>query len=81
MDYFNLGAGHGYSVLEVIRSFESSTGQKLDYRIAGRREGDIEQIWADASKANRLLGWKAKRSLDEMTLSAWKWQENLSKKI
>ena len=81
MDYFNLGAGHGYSVLEVIQSFERSTGQKLNYKIAARREGDIEQIWADASKANRLLGWKAKRSLDEMTLSAWKWQENLSKKI
>lgn len=81
MDYFNLGTGRGYSVLEVIRSFERSTGKKLNYEIVGRREGDIEKIWANADKAERLLSWKARRTLDEMTLSAWKWQESLQKKI
>lgn len=81
MDCFNLGTGRGYSVLEVIGSFERVTGIKLAYEIAGRRDGDIAQIWADAGKAERLLGWKARRTLDEMTLSAWKWQENLQKKI
>ena len=80
IDFFNLGTGTGYSVLEVIQSFERATGQKLNYKIVGRREGDIEQIWANTDKANRLLGWKAHRGLDEMTLSAWKWQENLQKK-
>lgn len=81
MDYFNLGTGQGYSVLEVIRSFERSTGIRLNYEVVGRREGDIEQIWANADKAERILSWKARRTLDEMTLSAWKWQESLQKKI
>lgn len=78
IDFFNLGAGRGYSVLEVIKSFERSTGERLNYRITDRRPGDIEQIWADTSKAERLLGWKATASLDQMTLSAWKWQQNLA---
>ena len=76
-EVFNLGTGHGYSVLEVIRSFEKVTGIRLNYRIAPRREGDIEQIWADPSRAEQVLGWKAERSLDEMTLSAWRWQQSL----
>lgn len=78
IDFFNLGTGHGYSVLEIIQSFERSTGVRLNYRITDRRPGDIEQIWADTSKAERLLGWKATTSLDQMTLSAWKWQQNLA---
>lgn len=81
MDYFNLGTGTGYSVLDVVNSFERSTGVKLKYKFAPRREGDIIQIWANADKAARLLGWKACRGLDEMTLSAWKWQQSLAKKI
>lgn len=81
IDFFNLGNGHGYSVLEVIDSFERVSGQKLNYEIVGRREGDIEQIWANVDKANRLLGWKTECSLDDMTLSAWKWQQNLQEKI
>lgn len=76
-EVFNLGTGHGYSVLDVIRSFEKVTGLKLNYKIAPRREGDIEQIWADPAKANQVLGWKAELSLDDMTLSAWKWQQTL----
>ena len=76
-EVFNLGTGHGYSVLEVIRSFEKVTGIRVNYRFAARRKGDIEQIWADPSRAEQVLGWKAKRSLDEMTLSAWHWQQSL----
>lgn len=76
-EVFNLGTGHGYSVLEVIRSFEKVTGIRVNYRFAARRKGDIEQIWADPSRAEQVLGWKAERSLDEMTLSAWHWQQSL----
>ena len=81
LDFFNIGTGCGYSVLDVIKSFERSTGCKLNYEIAERREGDIEQIWANAEKAEKVLGWKASRTLDEMTRSAWKWQQNLQGKI
>lgn len=76
-EVFNLGTGHGYSVLDVIKSFEKVTGLKVNYKITPRREGDIEQIWADPSLANHELGWTAGLSLDDMTLSAWKWQQAL----
>ncbi|MCM1169867.1 MAG: UDP-glucose 4-epimerase GalE [Bacteroides sp.] len=78
IDFLNLGTGRGYSVLEIIQSFERSTGMKLNYKVVGRRAGDIEQIWADTAKAERLLGWKAKADIDQMTLSAWKWQQSLA---
>jgi UDP-glucose 4-epimerase len=78
-EIFNLGTGNGYSVLEVIKSFEKVSSQKLNYKIVGRRAGDIEKIWADPSFANRELGWKAELGLDEMTLSAWKWEQALQK--
>ena len=58
-EIFNIGTGNGYSVLEVIKSFEKVSGVKLNYKIVGRREGDIEQIWADTKIANNELGWKA----------------------
>jgi len=74
---FNIGTGNGYSVLEVIKSFEKTSGKKLNYKIVGRREGDVEQVWADTNFAHNELGWKAEKSLDDMTLSAWKWQLNL----
>ncbi len=73
-EVFNLGTGKGYSVLEAIRSFEKVSGRKLNYRIVGRREGDVEQVWADPSFAQRELGWKAEKELDEMMQSAWKWE-------
>ncbi|MBU1011861.1 MAG: UDP-glucose 4-epimerase GalE [Bacteroidetes bacterium] len=76
-EYFNLGTGNGYSVLEVIKSFEKVSGQKLNYKIVGRRAGDVEQVWADTNFANVELGWKAQKTLDEMTLSAWKWEKKL----
>ena len=78
MEFFNLGTGRGYTVLEVIKSFERTSGEKLKYKIVGRRPGDIEQVWADTSFANRELGWRARKSLDEMTRSAWKWEKRLA---
>jgi len=77
MEFFNLGTGNGYSVLEVIKSFEKVSGQKLNYRIVGRREGDIIQVWANPDYSNEELGWKAEKGIDEMTLSAWKWEQVL----
>ena len=77
-EYFNLGTGNGYSVLEVIKSFEKVSKQKLNYKIVDRRAGDIEKVWADTKFANDELGWKAKQHLDEMTLSAWKWEKKLA---
>jgi len=73
-EIFNLGTGNGYSVLEAIKSFEKVTGKKLNYKIVGRREGDIEQVWADPAFSNKELGWKAEKGLDEMMSSAWKWE-------
>ena len=74
-EIFNLGTGTGYSVLEVIKSFEKVSGLKLNYEIVGRRAGDIEKVWADPTFSNNELGWKAERTLDEMTASAWKWEQ------
>lgn len=79
-EVFNLGTGNGFSVLEVIKSFEKVSGQKLNYRIVERRPGDIEKVWADTSFANRELGWKAEKSLDEMMDSAWKWEKALAER-
>ncbi|MFC2126316.1 UDP-glucose 4-epimerase GalE [Bacteroidota bacterium] len=77
MEYFNVGTGNGYSVLEVIESFKRSTGMAPNFEIVDRRAGDIEQIWADTTLANNELGWKAELGIDEMTASAWKWQQNI----
>ncbi|MGY5846653.1 UDP-glucose 4-epimerase GalE [Salegentibacter sp. HM20] len=74
-EVFNLGTGKGNSVLEVIESFEKSTGEKLPYQIATRREGDIISAFADTTKANEILGWKAVHNLDEALASAWKWEK------
>ncbi len=74
-EIFNLGTGNGYSVLEVIKSFEKVAGMPLNYQIVSRRAGDVEQVWADPSWSNNELGWKAKKSLDEMNASAWKWEK------
>ena len=78
-EIFNIGTGNGFSVLEVIKSFEKMSGQKLNYQLVARRAGDIEKVWADTTFANEELGWKAEKSLDEMMLSAWKWEQALAK--
>ncbi|RED50406.1 UDP-glucose 4-epimerase GalE [Seonamhaeicola aphaedonensis] len=74
---FNLGTGKGSSVLEVIKSFERVSGKKLNYKIVGRREGDITAAYADTTNANEELGWKTQLSLDEAMLSAWKWEQKV----
>lgn len=71
---YNLGNNRGYSVLELIDAFERASGRTVPYRIVGRRPGDIAVSFADASKANRDLGWKGERSLDEMCADVWRWQ-------
>ena len=75
VEYFNLGTGKGSSVLEVIASFEKVSGLTLNYKIGKRRAGDITAAYADTSKANKVLGWTAKRSLDEACRSAWLWEQ------
>ncbi|MBP6128365.1 UDP-glucose 4-epimerase GalE [Flavobacterium sp.] len=77
VETFNLGTGKGSSVLEVIQSFEKVSGQKLNYKIVGRREGDITEAYANTDKANRVLGWKAASSLDDSLASAWKWEKKI----
>ena len=71
----NLGTGRGHSVLEVVKAFERASGRPVPYRIAPRRPGDVAQCWADPSRAEALLGWKAQRTLDEMCADAWRWQQ------
>jgi UDP-glucose 4-epimerase len=72
---FNLGTGKGSSVLEVINSFEKVSGEKLNYKIVDRREGDVISAYADTTKANNELGWKSQLTLDDAMLSAWKWEQ------
>ena len=76
-EVFNIGTGRPFSVLELVEIFEKTTGVKVNYRITGRRTGDIEKIWADTSLANRELGWKAEKSIEETLLSAWMWEKHL----
>ena len=76
-EIFNLGTGVGISVLETVHSFEKVSGLKLNYKIVGRRAGDIEKIWADTTLANEELGWKAEKGLDETMLSAWNWEKRI----
>ncbi len=80
-EVFNIGTGNGNTVLEVIKAFEESTGMKLNYSICDRREGDIEKVYADTSRSNQILGWKAKKTLLEMMASAWAWEKQLSNTI
>jgi len=77
VEIFNLGTGRGLSVLELIHVFEKVTGKSLNYKIVGRREGDIEQIWANPERANKILGWKAETNIEDTMASAWKWQLRL----
>lgn len=77
LEYFNVGTGNGNSTKEIIETFERATGVKLNWKFGPRREGDIEKIWGDCTKANTVLGWKADTPLDDVLRSAWKWQEKL----
>lgn len=80
IEIFNLGTGNGVSVLELINTFRKATGVDVPYKIVGRREGDIEKVWADPSHANNVLGWKATTPLADTLLSAWNWQLQLRKR-
>jgi len=73
-EIFNLGTGTPYSVLEIISAFERNSGVKIPYEIGERRDGDLPEFWADAAKAERELGWRAKRGIDEMCRDSWNWQ-------
>lgn len=77
---FNVGTGHGNSVLEIIKTFEEVSGQPLNYRIGERRVGDVAAVYADVSKIKNQLGWQAKRSLREALEDAWRWQQSLVEK-
>ena len=72
----NLGTGRGYTVMEMLHAFEKVSGKKIPYRITKRRPGDIAACYADTSLAGKLLGWKARRGLDDMCADAWRWQSN-----
>ena len=71
---FNLGTGHGYSVLDVIHAFERACGKELPYEICPRRDGDIAETYCDASKAKELMGWEAQYDINDMCAHSWKWQ-------
>ena len=74
---FNLGTGVGVSVLELIKAFEKATGVKLNYVIGARRPGDVEKVYADPSKVNKLLKWKSKYTISDALLHAWEWEKKL----
>lgn len=77
VEVFNIGTGKGVSTLEVVAGFEKATGVKLNWSFAPRREGDIEKVWGNVDKANKVLGWKAETPLEDVLASAWKWQKKL----
>lgn len=76
VNIYNLGTGNGYSVLDIVKAFEQASGQKIEYKIAPRRPGDLDVCYSDASKAFNELGWKAERELLEMCEDSWRWQSN-----
>ncbi len=76
-EIFNLGSGNGVSVLEMIESFEKATNEKINYELVDRRAGDVEAIYSDSKKAEKLLNWKPLHSLNDMMTSAWKWQQKI----
>ncbi len=78
VEIYNLGTGHGLSVMELVKAFEAATGVKLPYAITARRPGDVPAIWACSDLANKQLGWYAKTPLEETMRNAWKWQKNVS---
>lgn len=80
VEVFNLGTGRGLSVKEIVDTFIRVSGVHLPFEIVGRREGDIEQVWADPIRANRVLGWSAETPIEDVLLSAWRWEQHLREK-
>ena len=81
VEVFNLGTGRGLSVLEILNTFMQVTGVNVPYQIVGRREGDIEQVWAKPDKANDVLGWQADTPIEDVLLSAWNWEKKLRTQV
>lgn len=79
VEIFNIGTGKGSTVLEVIHAFQKVSGQKLPYKLVERRQGDIIEAYANTTKANEILGWKAQSTLEEALASAWKWEQKITK--
>ncbi|MBQ7423306.1 MAG: UDP-glucose 4-epimerase GalE [Prevotella sp.] len=79
VEVFNIGTGRGLSTLEVVEGFEEATGVKVNWEYAPRREGDIEKVWGNVDKANRVLGWKAEADIKDVLRSAWEWQKKIQK--
>lgn len=77
VEIFNIGTGTPYSVLEIVHAFEKSNGVAVPYEIGSRRDGDLPEFWANADKAKSILGWEAKRSLQDMCRDSWNWQKNI----
>lgn len=77
-EIFNIGTGRPVSVLELITAFEKVNGVKLNWQFAPRRDGDVTAIWADASLAEKELGWKAERSVEDTLASAWAWEKHIA---
>ena len=76
VEYFNIGTGVGYSVLDIVKAYEKATGVKINYKIAPRRPGDIDECYANPEKAEKLLGWKAQYNIEDMCRDAYNWQKN-----
>ena len=76
---FNLGTGHGYSVLEIVKAFEKANHVQVPYEIDARRPGDVAECYADTSKAEKVLHWQAEKDLETMCRDAWRWQKNFEK--
>ncbi|MGD9978675.1 MAG: UDP-glucose 4-epimerase GalE [Bacteroidales bacterium] len=77
LEFFNVGAGRGVTVLEIVKAFEKVSGVRLNYEIVGRRPGDIEKVWADTTLASSELGWNAESSLEDALLTAWQWEKKI----
>ena len=80
-EVFNLGSGKGSTVLEVIKAFEKVSGQSLNYKIVEAREGDVTAAFADTSKANDVLGWKAEKTLEDAVADAWRWEQKIRAEV
>ena len=80
-EVFNLGTGKGYSVLDIVRAFETANDVKVPYVIAERRSGDIAECYADPTKAEKVLGWHAEKDLVQMCKDSWNWQKNSIQKV
>ena len=76
VERFNVGTGEGYSVLDIVKAYEKTTGAKINYKIVERRPGDIDECYADPKKAYEVLGWKAENSIEDMCRDSYRWQSN-----